>query len=271
MASGKESMDVSFQSSSAEKGSEVTSTTTITPEGNLSFINQGVERRRHHAKRGFVFMFWLLSLVLTSWFTMVVRPPSRRYTYETGFDTDLEPLRSSIEFVKVKFTGGLKFDENGTTYYRAVEPGVPQYVGEPSDELDQRWRSLIRGQAADLRGEEAERVADMTYQESGGWYLTGPGSFHQLHCLDVIRKALRPDYYTTPNPEPMHTMHVEHYLDYLRQGVMCAADLTMIPVQWSTKRDRILQNTEVVHTCRNFEKIHEWTLARDANAHPRQS
>ncbi|KAI0818327.1 hypothetical protein GGR55DRAFT_674160 [Xylaria sp. FL0064] len=281
MASAKDSMDVAFHDFRAEKDSEVASTTTITPgsisekwntsdlEGKLSFRNQGTERRRRHAKRGLIVILWLLSLALTSWFTTVIRPPSLKYSYETGFDTDLEPLRPYIELVKVKFTGGLKFDENGTTY-RAVEPGVPQYVGEPNDELDRRWRSLIRGQAVDLRGEEAESVADITYQKPGGWYLTGPDSFHQLHCLDVIRRALRPDYYTPPNPEPVHTMHVEHCIDYLRQGVMCAADLTMIPVSWSTKRDRILQNAEVVHTCRNFEKIHEWTLARDANAHPRQ-
>ena len=45
---------------------------------------------------------------------------------------------------KVKFTGGLKFDDNGTTY-RAVDPLVTQYVGEPTPELDRAWRALIRG------------------------------------------------------------------------------------------------------------------------------
>ncbi|KAI0964835.1 hypothetical protein F4678DRAFT_367028 [Xylaria arbuscula] len=282
MAFEKKSVEVASQYSEAEKSSETASTTTMIPGSvserwnlsdlgsNLSFVNEGGERVRRRSKNAMIIIFWLVSLGVSSWLTTVVRPPSRKYTYETGFDTDLEPLRSSIEVVQVKFTGGLKFDENGTTY-RAVEPGVPQYVGEPSDELDRRWRSLIRGQAVDLRGQEADSVADITYQKPGGWYLTGPDSFHQLHCLDVLRRSLRPDYYTPPNPEPVHTMHVEHCIDYLRQGVMCAADLTMIPVQWSTKRDRILQNTEVVHTCRNFDKIHEWTLARDANAHPKQS
>ncbi|KAI3342238.1 hypothetical protein F4824DRAFT_195251 [Ustulina deusta] len=271
MGSRKESIDVASQYSGAEKDPEIASTTTITPGStNGRWQLSDFERRRRRTKYGFIVILWLLSLAFTSWFTTAIRPSPRRYSYETGFDTDLEPLRSSIYLKKVKFTGGLKFHENGTTY-RAIQPGVPQYVGEPSDEMDRRWRSLIRGQAVDLRGQEAESVADITYQKPGGWYLTGPDSFHQLHCLDVIRKALRPDYYTPPNPEPVHTMHVEHCVDYLRQGVMCAADLTMIPVQWSTKRDRILQDTEVVHTCRDFEKIHEWTLARDANAHPRQS
>ncbi|KAI1170921.1 hypothetical protein F4777DRAFT_567471 [Nemania sp. FL0916] len=281
MASTKESMDVASQFSGAEKDPEIASTTTITPgsrtgrwypdqlENKSYFMNHDPEQRKRYVKYGLIAFLWLSSLALTSWVTAIFGPSSPQYSYETGFDTDLEPLRSHISLKKVKFTGGLKFDENGTTY-RAVEPDVPQYVGEPSDQLDRRWRSLIRGQAVDLRGEEAESVADITYEKPGGWYLTGPDSFHQLHCLDVIRRALRPDYYTPPNPEPVHTMHVEHCLDYIRQGIMCAADLTMIPVEWSTKRDRILQITEVTHTCRDFDKIHEWTLARDANAHPKQ-
>jgi hypothetical protein len=45
---------------------------------------------------------------------------------------------------KVKFTGGLKFNENGTTYLH-VEPGATRYVGEPSDALDRTWKALIRG------------------------------------------------------------------------------------------------------------------------------
>jgi hypothetical protein len=49
---------------------------------------------------------------------------------------------------------------------------------------------------------------------------------------------------------------------------MCSADMTAIPVEWSYVRDRILQVTEVTHTCRDFERIHEWTLARNADAHP---
>lgn len=46
---------------------------------------------------------------------------------------------------KVQFTGGLKFDENGTTY-RAVDPTVTQYVGEPSELLDRAWTSLLLGE-----------------------------------------------------------------------------------------------------------------------------
>jgi hypothetical protein len=52
---------------------------------------------------------------------------------------------------------------------------------------------------------------------------------------------------------------------------MCAADMTTIPIRWSNTRNRILQDTEATHTCRDFEKLHAWTLARNAGAHPKQS
>ncbi|KAI8630470.1 hypothetical protein F5Y19DRAFT_474252 [Xylariaceae sp. FL1651] len=261
----KENMDMASRYTQLDnKDPEIASTVTVTPGStrgrwrsaefgeNFFFSSSNHSRRERTTIYVLITSLWVLSLAFTAWFSSVMRPLPK-YSYETGFDTDLEPLRSMIGIKKVKFIGGLKFHENGTTY-RYVEPGVTQYVGEPSEELDRAWRSLIRGQAIDLRGEEAEGVADKTYQKPGGWYLTGPDAFHQLHCLDVLRKALRPDYYELPNPEPVHTMHVEHCLDYLRQGVMCAADLTMIPVSWSEKRGRILQNTEVVHTCRDFDK-----------------
>jgi hypothetical protein len=43
--------------------------------------------------------------------------------------------------MKRRFTGGLRFDKSGMLY-RVTEPGVTQYVGEPSDELDVAWFDL---------------------------------------------------------------------------------------------------------------------------------
>lgn len=60
--------------------------------------------------------------------------------------------------------------------------------------------------------------------------------FHQLHCL----KHIRNHYYlskaslTSNNTDAIQTMllrpqedHVHHCFDYLRQGLMCAGDLTL--------------------------------------------
>lgn len=101
MGSGKESMDVASQFSRAEKDLEIASTTTITAgstngrwqlsdfESKLPFLNQGSERRRLYTKYGLIAILWLSSLALTSWFTTMIRPSAPRYSYETGFDTEL--------------------------------------------------------------------------------------------------------------------------------------------------------------------------------------
>ncbi len=90
MGSRKESIDVASQYSGAEKDPEIASTTTITPGStNGRWQLSDFERRRRRTKYGFIVILWLLSLAFTSWFTTAIRPSPRRYSYETGFDTDL--------------------------------------------------------------------------------------------------------------------------------------------------------------------------------------
>lgn len=106
-----------------------------------------------------------------------------------------------IKVKQVKFTGGIKFAEDGTAY-RHVEPGTTQYVGKPSDEIDLAWEELIRGmsfpcllqrlyfltlrivgQVVDLIGDEAKDWVNKTTRHHGQWYPVGADVFHQLHCV----------------------------------------------------------------------------------------
>jgi hypothetical protein len=59
----------------------------------------------------------------------------------------------------------------------------------------------------------------------------------------------------------MSIEHLEHCYEQLRQSIMCSADVTAIPWQWSTQLDRVYGNLAVTHTCRDFEAIQDW--ARD--------
>ncbi|CEJ87111.1 hypothetical protein VHEMI04306 [[Torrubiella] hemipterigena] len=171
-----------------------------------------------------------------------------------------------IKVKQVKFTGGIKFAEDGTAY-RHVEPGTTQYVGKPSDEIDLAWEELIRGQVVDLIGDEAKDWVNKTTRHHGQWYPVGADVFHQLHCVNMLRRNLNPEYYKPYNPEPLHTEHMYHCLDYLRQGVMCQSDLTPMYFEYSAVRHRTRQVQETWHTCRDFDRIQAWSLARDYDAH----
>lgn len=40
------------------------------------------------------------------------------------------------------FTSGLRYNDQ-QELYRPIYPGIPQYVGEPSAELDDAWENLL--------------------------------------------------------------------------------------------------------------------------------
>ena len=79
----------------------------------------------------------------------------------------------AIEAQKVRFTGEMKFHENGTIY-RDYPPGAPIYAGPPSPEIDAAWDDLLYASDLDLVGSEAESVKGSTFEEpQGGLWRTG--------------------------------------------------------------------------------------------------
>jgi hypothetical protein len=87
--------------------------------------------------------------------------------------------------------------------------------------------------------------------------------FHQLHCLNAVRNIV---YGTNKwyNPDDRQDqIHIDHCLDYIRQVLMCHADVTPIVHKKRNPGYNPLlppwqPNFHVTHTCRNFDKIHEW-------------
>lgn len=101
---------------------------------------------------------------------------------------------------------------------------------------------------------------------NGAKHVVGIDIFHQLHCLDSLRKRLRPDRY--PNPDwPMHghTLgHPDHCVESLRLYLICNADIS--PVSWVWKDGDGKQEGKYVtsttkHICRNWDRIWEWGLS----------
>ena len=126
------------------------------------------------------------------------------------------------------FTGELKLHKN-KIIYRDYE-GDPVYFGPPSPEIDANWDALLKGSGLDLSGADADAVKDWTFEEpQGGLWRTEYGLpkqlisipmssrgvwmsdsqemirldvFHQLHCLNLVRKSLDLDYYYQDGPQP---------------------------------------------------------------------
>lgn len=133
-----------------------------------------------------------------------------------------------------------------------------------------------------------KETADKLYKTSEiyyepDYYIYGVSMFHQLHCLDTIRRSFYRERYFPNATDGDYIVHRNHCLDYLRQAIMCNGDSSM--TYWWNKNytyvdeagkeqftDKYLSmapvdrayGTELLwdvnHQCRNFDKIQEWTM-----------
>ncbi|KAI1488071.1 hypothetical protein F5X96DRAFT_647060 [Biscogniauxia mediterranea] len=98
-------------------------------------------------------------------------------------------------------------------------------------------------------------------------YVVGLDVFHVLHCVNMIRKLLHPEYYSESDMKDINQSHddfnhIDHCIEYLRQSVTCSVDLTPIPFQWNDAQKLYKPSITGMHTCRNFEVVREWAKER---------
>lgn len=101
--------------------------------------------------------------------------------------------------------------------------------------------------------EDAAREWSSIYPKGGGFFRLGPDGrlfglalFHQMHCLERIRRAMS----TRRSSE-----HVHHCFNYLRQAILCEANPTLEPVIPILGRRSV--NAEIPHVCRDWTRVYE--------------
>ncbi|KAH8799356.1 hypothetical protein F5884DRAFT_869229 [Xylogone sp. PMI_703] len=199
-------------------------------------------------------------IILGLFFSVTYKPElAAKVSYESGFTSDLGPIKSEIELVVKPFSGGIEL--NGEGNFVADQNGH-EYVGRPSPAVDQAWGKLMDGLNLDLNKNEVD-LANSTFQwPESGLYFSGLDVYHSLHCLNRLRQALYPDYYKKVfnNPtDPSRVHHIGHCINQIRQALQCHADLT--PMEWLLDGSKIILKTDTPHTCRNFDRIHAWATS----------
>ncbi|EJD06940.1 uncharacterized protein FOMMEDRAFT_76950, partial [Fomitiporia mediterranea MF3/22] len=108
-----------------------------------------------------------------------------------------------------------------------------------------------------IHGPDAQDAWNRVYPNGFGFVRLGPerrilcvSMFHQLHCIEKMRRALDdPD-------DPIATIpHLQHCMNYIRQMLLCGADLTLEPEVYEEGNDAT--GMGVMHTC------HDWTAVYD--------
>ncbi|KAK3317707.1 hypothetical protein B0T19DRAFT_435447 [Cercophora scortea] len=197
---------------------------------------------------------WTLFLGLSLW---VLHQYQKRGPNNPIFPQMLySPAQDALEYEVRKFRLGLDGD-------------TTEFQGQPSPELDKNWSNLYdmginlipRGMAAKL----PNKTIIFPHDEQRR-YLVELDVFHQLHCLNMIRQALHPEYYKphTPGPHPgeedelLGHDHVDHCVDAIRQSLMCNADISVLTWRWNRKQKKNMEMGTILHTCRRFDKIQDW-------------
>ncbi|KAH9904442.1 hypothetical protein F4778DRAFT_732459 [Xylariomycetidae sp. FL2044] len=181
-------------------------------------------------------------------------------SYETGFDSDLGAIKPEIGLTQYSYSGGVQLNDDGE--FMTDDSDKKKYVGHPTPEVDQAWRDLMLGLNIDLDSAEIGSSPDTFQWPESGLYFSGLEVYHSLHCLNRLRQALYPEYYNIFNDphDPSREDHIGHCINHLRQAIQCHADLT--PMTWSLAGNKIILDTSAQHTCRDFDRIHQWATQR---------
>ncbi|KAI1113166.1 hypothetical protein F5Y14DRAFT_452230 [Nemania sp. NC0429] len=170
--------------------------------------------------------------------------------------------------------------ESAVSYRRTVL-SYTKYAGPPTAERNKMWDNLHhRGVVTRISREEARKVtSNDTFELPDGEHLFQLEMFHQLHCLDTIRQTLYTQdfpgfspYDSDGNPKKEVFEHLDHCVDRLLQGIMCASNTA--PSMWhketGTPREGApveewlkLSHHHTLATCRNFKDIQQWAFERE--------
>ncbi|UNI22937.1 hypothetical protein JDV02_008781 [Purpureocillium takamizusanense] len=207
-----------------------------------------------------VWIKWLLVVSCSMNLLLFFTTQSRHSTLSS--QVLYSPAQDAVRYKIQKFHRG--FGEDKTIYQ-----------GAPSPEVDEAWKALYDSIGIiRIPRSEAERLPNQTYPFIGdsGYYIAELAVFHQLHCLNAIRIGLARAYYekvfNLSDFDPLEGSygrdHLSHCLDALREAVMCASDISVITWKWNSKAQKSLGHGDIVHSCRSFEDIRDWSARHKA-------
>ncbi|KOS45836.1 hypothetical protein ACN38_g3159 [Penicillium nordicum] len=109
----------------------------------------------------------------------------------------------------------------------------------------------------------------LDHDYGNGQYLASLDVFHQLHCVDLLRKNIHREYYDKHEgsfagaPPRVIEGHLEHCVETLRQTLMCHADISLLTYNWVEGRNMPYPNFNTIHTCKRWDKLIEWKSTLD--------
>ncbi|KAI4157983.1 MAG: hypothetical protein LQ342_007843 [Letrouitia transgressa] len=142
------------------------------------------------------------------------------------------------------------------------------------EEKDALWAATYEFGISGISKDEASNLLNETLPapHDPETYMIQLEVFHNLHCLNMLRKTIYPDQYPdmvsyhdngTINHGTLQALHMDHCLDALRQSTMCESDVTPVTFVNNFFGRGVYPNLVATHTCRDFDALVNWAKGRE--------
>ncbi|PGH08341.1 hypothetical protein AJ79_06028 [Helicocarpus griseus UAMH5409] len=162
--------------------------------------------------------------------------------------------------------GGIPDDTHPVLFDGSIDAANP-YKGPSGKELDNTWKDLydINPFAAPGKDLKALHKTSIEVPTQPGRFFVSLAVFHQLHCLDMVRRYVHNDHYQMDGHDSSVPIvdHIDHCIDMIRQALMCHADTTLIT--WKGTFNRPEPDFNAEHQCKKFDKIRDWAKNHEVN------
>lgn len=86
-----------------------------------------------------------------------------------------------------------------------------------------------------------------------------PATYHQMRCLDLLRRAVVHYNWLDTSLEKRRLWHVNHCLNMMRQAILCNGDITLEPSYvlnvFNGRNQSAASGLDVMHVCRDWTQV----------------
>lgn len=122
----------------------------------------------------------------------------------------------------------------------------------------------IRAMGKDPR--TAVKLRDEDWGLGDDAYVAILDVYHQLHCLNSLRRIAYGQYYNTTgaglhhetHKGELYEIHINHCVDMLMQTLQCSGNVNLITMHWVAEQEYPFPDMSVNKQCVNFDKLTHW-------------
>ncbi|ORY61763.1 uncharacterized protein BCR38DRAFT_526072 [Pseudomassariella vexata] len=167
---------------------------------------------------------------------------------------------------------------NGTLF-TPKDPSIARQLPNPiADAIWDEWELTryfsVTADQIRAMGKDPSIVSKLEDEDWGlgdDAYATVLDVYHQLHCLNSLRRIAYGEYYNTTGASASHgggyhhsqkgemyEVHINHCVDMLMQTIQCSGNMNLITMHWVAEQAYPFPDMGVNKQCINFYKLSEW-------------